>query len=140
MYQFLRLAVFITLVFRNSAWSDDWPQWRGPMRDGVWHEKGILQSFPPDGLKVLWRAPVGLGLSSPIVTEGRVFVTDVDLTQRPTKERVLCFDVASGKTLWTYAYEANIPSGPDQFVQGPIPTPICHDGKVYTIGRTDCCA
>jgi outer membrane protein assembly factor BamB len=138
MNQASRIAVVIFLLFGESTWSDDWPQWRGPMRDGVWNENGILQSFPPNGLKVLWRMPVGLGLSSPIVAQGRVFVTDVDLTQTPTKERVLCFEAAGGIPVWTYAYEAVYPERrPDQFVQGPIPTPICHDGKVYTIGRTE---
>lgn len=132
------IAVFVLLLFVQSTWAEDWPQWRGPTRDGAWAEKGILQSFPPDGLKFLWRTPVGLGLSSPVVAQGRVFVTDVDLTRPLTKERVLCFEAASGKPLWTYAYEAEYPeSGPDQFIQGPIPTPICHDGKVYTIGKTE---
>jgi len=134
----LPLTILAALLFAESARSDDWPQWRGPSRDGVWSEKGILPSFPTNGLKVLWRMPVGLGLSSPVVAQGRVFVTDVDLTQAPTKERVLCFDAARGEPLWTYAYEAAYPEpGPDDFVQGPIPTPICHDGKVYTIGRTE---
>lgn len=131
------IAVVVSLLFVESAWAEDWPQWRGPTRDGAWTEKGVLQSIPPDGLKFLWRTPVGLGLSSPIVAQGRVFVTDVDLTRPLTKERVLCFEAASGKPLWTFAYEAQYPEvGPDQFIQGPIPTPICQDGKIYTIGRT----
>ena len=123
-------------LYRHAA--EDWPQWRGPTRDGVWTEKGILQAFPSDGLKFHWRVPVGLGLSSPIVAQGRVFLTDVELARPMSKERVLCFDAASGKRLWTYAYDAEYPeAGPDQFIQGPIPTPICHSGKVYTIGKTD---
>ena len=55
-----------------------------------------------------------------------------------TKERVLCFDAASGKPLWTYSYDAQYPEpGPGEFTQAPVPTPICRDGKVYTIGKTD---
>src|SRR4029450_1468869 len=84
------IAVFVSLLFVESTWADDWPQWRGPERDAAWAEKGVLQSFPPDGLKFLWRTPVGLGLSSPVVAQGRVFITDVDLTRPLTKERVLC--------------------------------------------------
>jgi outer membrane protein assembly factor BamB len=67
-----------------------------------------------------------------------VFLTDVQLTRPMTKERVLCFAADSGHPLWTYSYDADYPEpGPGQFLQGPIPTPICHSGKVYTIGKTN---
>ena len=87
-----------------SARAEDWPQWRGPHRDGVWHENGILDKFPPEGLKVRWRAPVGPGYSSPVVAHKRVFVTDCQLGAKeklPAQERVHCFDVATGKRLVT---------------------------------------
>src|SRR5579863_9053808 len=56
--------------------ADDWPQWLGPKRDGVWRETGILEKFPAGGPKVLWRHPVGEGYSGPAVADGKVFVTD----------------------------------------------------------------
>src|SRR5216683_2581664 len=60
------LAASLTLPLLAAAvWADDWPQWRGLNRDGVWNETGILKSFPPDGLKVRWRAPVGWGILKP---------------------------------------------------------------------------
>ena len=62
----------------------DWPQFRGPNRDGNWNETGILESFPKEGVKIRWRHPVGGGFSSPVVARGRVFVFDVELT-KPTK-------------------------------------------------------
>lgn len=130
------ITVLVSLLSAVSVWADDWPQWRGPTRDGAWTEQGILRSFPAGGLKFLWRAEVGPGLSSPIVAQGRVFLTDVQLTRPTTKERVHCFEAATGKPLWTYAYDAVYPES-EQFTQGTIPTPIYHDGKVYTIGRTD---
>src|SRR5437868_9137209 len=58
------------------ARADDWPQWLGPKRDGVWREAGILTKFPEGGPKVLWRAEIGGGFSGPAVAEGRVFVMD----------------------------------------------------------------
>jgi outer membrane protein assembly factor BamB len=132
------IAVFISLVIATPARADDWPQWLGPTRNGVWSEQGILQSFPPGGLKFRWRAAVGPGLSSPVVAGGRVFLTDVQLTRPISRERLLCFEAGSGKPLWTYAYDAEYPApAPGQSTQGPIPTPICCDGKVYSIGKCD---
>ena len=64
-----------------AARAEDWPQWRGPNRDGVWSETGILQTFPTEGLKIRWRAPVGPGWSSPVVARGRVYVTDMRLAK-----------------------------------------------------------
>src|SRR5271156_221037 len=90
-----------SLLLAFAAHADDWPQWRGANRDGVWSETGVLQSFPPDGLKVCWRAPVGAGLSSPVVAYGRVFVIDAVVKEKPIAwERVQCFDEKSGALLW----------------------------------------
>ena len=58
------------------ALAEDWPQWRGPNRNGVWSETGILQTFPAKGLEIRWHQPVGVGWSSPVVAQGRVFLTD----------------------------------------------------------------
>ena len=114
--------------------AEDWPQWRGPNRDGAWAESGILESFPAEGLKIRWRMPVGLGWSSPVVSQGKVFVTDVQLETRPAQERVHCFDEATGKSLWTYAYEAEYPDLPPENRSTPAATPIVEAGKLYMIG------
>ena len=116
--------------------AEDWPQWRGPNRDGVWGETGIMESFPDEGLKVLWSAPVGWGWSSPVVAQGRVFVTDSELMQSKVKERVHCFDAATGNSLWTHAYDETYPewvyvAGQEM---GPSATPIVDSGKLYTVG------
>jgi hypothetical protein len=52
--------------------ADDWPQFRGPDRDAVWHEDGIPETFAPEGLPVRWRVPVGPGYASPVVWQQRV--------------------------------------------------------------------
>src|SRR6058998_2749024 len=67
------------LLMAPGAMAADWPQFRGPNRDGNWDETGIVESFPRDGLKIRWRHPVGGGFSSPVVAQGRVFVSDVEL-------------------------------------------------------------
>src|SRR6266498_4568085 len=61
--------------------ADDWPQWLGPERDGVWRETGILEKFPADGVKVRWRVPIGGGYSGPAVAKGRVYVMDRKLNE-----------------------------------------------------------
>jgi outer membrane protein assembly factor BamB len=119
-----------------AARAGDWPQWRGPNRDGVWNETGLLKTFPKDGLKIRWRAPVGGGWSSPVVAQGRVFLADAQLLKPKAKERVLCFDEATGKPLWTFAYDVIYPEW--AFVPGqgggPTATPVVEAGKAFALG------
>src|SRR4051794_5244389 len=89
------VASILLLSLSPAATADDWPQWRGPNRDGVWRESGILETFPKDGLKIRWRARVGPGYSGVVVAQGRVYVTDYQL-QPESVERVLCFDEVTG--------------------------------------------
>ena len=118
-----------------TAQADDWPQWRGPNRDGVWHESGTLAAFPPGGLEVAWRAPVGRGWSSPVVAQGRVYVTDVQATRPAARERVLCLDAATGRPLWSHQYAVSYPDWAfDPNAGGPRATPIIRDGRLYTLG------
>ncbi len=117
--------------------AEDWPQWRGPHRDAVWHETNILQSFPLDGLKLLWRVHIGAGFSSPVVAQSRVYVTDSHVTRSNARENVRCLDVGTGKSIWTYTYDVVYPeygADPDHPF-GPIATPVIADGKIYTYGR-----
>ena len=114
----------------------DWPQFRGPNRDGSWAETGILESFPKEGLKIRWRRPVGGGFASPVVSEGRVFVFDVELVKPTARERLHCFEEKTGKILWVYAYDE--PYGdwsydPERGA-GPTATPIVDGDRVYCIG------
>lgn len=111
--------------------ADDWPQWRGSNRDGIWRESGILESFPAGGLKIHWRARVGLGYSGPVVAQGRVFVTDHVL--RPTEvERVVCFEESTGKQLWVSSYPVDYADM--EYGNGPRASPTVHEGKVFTLG------
>ena len=115
----------------------DWPQFRGPNRDSVWNETGILQTFPAEGLKIRWHAPVGAGNSSPVVTGGRVFVTDSETEKPKAWERVHCFDEKTGKLLWTYRDEVDYPNAFDpKNPAGPCPTPIAEGDRVFPQGAT----
>ncbi|HJT75947.1 MAG TPA: PQQ-binding-like beta-propeller repeat protein [Gemmataceae bacterium] len=125
-------ALVLSLLPAPTVWADDWPQWRGPNRDGVWRE-----DFSPGPPKVLWRAPVGPGWSSPVVAHGRVYLTDAQRARPKAKERVLCFEEGTGKPLWAFAYDVTYPdwafTGGEG--RGPTATPVVRDGKVYTLGN-----
>jgi outer membrane protein assembly factor BamB len=130
------IALAVSLLLAVVVDGEDWPQFRGPNRDGVWSETGILQIFPTGGLKVRWRKPVGVGWSSPVVAKGRVFVTDALLQKPLVKERVHCFEEATGKPLWTYVYDVTYSEWvwvPSQ-TSGPTATPIVEAGRVYALG------
>ena len=84
--------------------AEDWPQFRGPGRLGVWHETGIVDEFPDSGLKFTWRVPIRSGFSGPAVADGRVFVTDWEEDPESRRmdgtERVLALDEQTGEVLW----------------------------------------
>ena len=129
------LAVSCCLV--AAACADDWPQFGGPSRDGVWKETGIIQTFPPQGLKILWRVPIGDGLCSPIVSGDRVIICDSEKKKPKAWERVHCYDESSGKPLWTHTDEVSYPEWAldAKAFAGPDATPLAVDGKVYVPGK-----
>jgi outer membrane protein assembly factor BamB len=113
--------------------AEDWPQWLGPRRDGVWREAGILETLPAARLTIRWRAKVSLGYSGPVVSGGRVFVTDRQV--KPSEvERVLCFEEETGQPLWSHEYPCNYRA--IGYASGPRAAPTVHQGKIYTLGAT----
>lgn len=137
------LASFLILFAASflppiASHAEDWPQFRGVNRDGVSHETGLLKTFSPAGLKVRWRKPVGWGLATPVVADGCVYVMDAELRPPAAKERVLCFDEATGAPLWTYAFDVSYPDW--AFVHGtgvgPCATPVVEGGKIYATGSS----
>jgi len=77
----------------GKAW---WPQFRGPNSSGL-GEGNPPVNFGPDQ-NVLWKTPVGPGLSSPIIWEGRIFLTEFDRTNK--RLATLCIDRRTGRILW----------------------------------------
>jgi outer membrane protein assembly factor BamB len=113
--------------------ADDWPQWRGPNRDGVWKETGLVEKLPAGQIPIKWRAEIGSGYSGPTVAGGRVYVTD-RLTQPEEVERVHCFDEQTGKPLWSHAYPCSY--GRVGYPAGPRASVGIHGGKAYSLGAT----
>ncbi len=124
------LVASLSLLLLPDAQADDWPQWRGPQRDGVWRETGILEAIPAAGLPIRWRTKVGAGYSGPVVAQGRVFVNDHQF--EPEVERIVCFDEATGRELWVHSYPTTYKDM--EYGNGPRAAPTVHDGKVYTLG------
>lgn len=143
-----RPAVFIgcllLVLAERPASADDWPQWRGPQRDGIWRETGIVDELPTEPT-YRWRVPIGGGFAGPAVSGGRVFVFDRlvgkdqgepvnqwDVTD-PVEggERVLCLDQLTGKVLWQHQYSCRYQIS---YPSGPRATPTVSDGRVYTVG------
>ncbi|MEI6234596.1 MAG: PQQ-binding-like beta-propeller repeat protein [Planctomycetota bacterium] len=136
--------VVLSVLVGSLAWADEWPQFMGPQRDGVWREDGILETFPAAGTKVLWRTPIGMGYAGPAVSGGRVYVADRKLATGAVfpasgfqkgeirgTERVVCLNAADGKEVWKHEYDCpyNV-----QYSSGPRTTPVVSGGKVYTLG------
>lgn len=134
----LATAMALQLLLAVALRADDWPQWRGPNRDAAWKESGILEAFPAGGLKPRWRVQVGWGWSSPIIANGRVYLTDAELIGLKSRERIHCFDEPTGKPLWDHAYDVDYVA--NNFIDannksGPAATPVVQAGKLYTLGR-----
>ena len=129
-----RLSACVASVLFLSATcapADDWPQWRGMNRDGVWHETGIIESFAGSQLDAEWTAEISNGYSGPTVAEGRVYVTDrvVDPVQM---ERVLCFDATTGERLWTHEYTCRYHRV--GYPDGPRASVTIAGGRAYSLG------
>ncbi|MFN0126737.1 MAG: PQQ-binding-like beta-propeller repeat protein [Verrucomicrobiales bacterium] len=87
----------ILLLLRAHSFGDDWPQFRGPLRDGVSRETGLLKSWPAGGPKELWRvSTLGAGYSAPAIVGGKVFI----MGQRDDAQWLLCLSGEDGKDQW----------------------------------------
>ena len=130
------LALFLCLAALPAQLAaDDWPQWRGAGRRGVWEESGVVEVFPSQGLTIKWRTPIGAGYSGPAVAAGRVFVTDFRATEATRGiERVLSLDEHSGRVLWTHEWPVDYQGL--QYASGPRATPTVDDDRVYVLGTT----
>jgi outer membrane protein assembly factor BamB len=126
----LFLATLITAALTTIAAADDWPQWRGPRRDGVSTETGLLKQWPPNGPPLAWQAKgAGEGYSSFAVAAGRLFT----LGARQGTEYVLAFDAASGKRLWEVANGRRFENDRGS---GPRSTPTVDGDRVYVLGSS----
>jgi outer membrane protein assembly factor BamB len=105
----------------------DWPQWRGPNRDAVSTETGLLAEWPEKGPEVLWRIPVGSGYSGVSVSEGRLYT----LWDEAGKQYLFSLDAKTGKEIWRRELGSAFTN---HYGDGPRSTPLVSDGVVFAIG------
>jgi hypothetical protein len=109
----------------------DWPQWRGPNRDGLAGKINAPSVWPKE-LKLLWKAEVGEGHASPVLAGGKLYA----FSRQNDDEVLCCLDASSGKELWRQAYAAPYTMNPAAVShgKGPKSTPTLSGRNVYTLG------
>jgi outer membrane protein assembly factor BamB len=129
-----RIAALVVLVslLSSAGWADDWPQWRGPNRNGISQEKGLQKTWPKDGPKLLWTyKQADLGFSAPAVVGDTLYFLG---TRNDKDEVVIALDANKGTELWTatigpmFTFEGNV------WGDGPRSTPIVDGNILYVLG------
>ena len=135
----LPICAGVVLILGVGLGAEDWHQWRGIDRLGVWTESGIVDTLPKQ-LMVKWRVPIHPGYSGPAVADGRVFVTDwaEDPESRTLDgtERVVALDEETGGVLWTYDWPTSYRMLQVSYAIGPRATPTVDGDRVYVVGAT----
>lgn len=124
------LTLGSVLASGATAVAADWPQWRGPARDG----RATLAARPafPEALTPAWKVAVGEGHSSPLVVGDRVYV----FAREGEEEAVQCLELATGRRVWRQAYPApyKMNAAATSHGKGPKSTPAVAGGRVFTFG------
>ncbi len=115
---------------RRGGAKADWPQWRGPRRDDISGETGLLKQWPERGPVRRWLVEdLGKGYSGPAIAQGRLFIMGTDGQFK--NELLFCFDAETGRKLWS------VPIGEmlqNRWGDGPRATPTIDGDRVYTLG------
>ncbi len=94
---------FLTL---STAWAADWPQWRGPDRNNISTETGLLRTWPAGGPKVLWETSVAQGYAGVSIKDGLAYINDYDEDKK--EHAVRCLSLDDGTEVWRWSYKVNI--------------------------------
>src|SRR5467141_580545 len=99
----LSLILFTSALAQQIGSVGDWPDWRGPDRDGTSKEKGLPEKWSLAGQNLAWKAPYG-GRSTPIVPGDHLYLQNTAGKEETEQERVMCFHADTGKLLWEYKF------------------------------------
>jgi outer membrane protein assembly factor BamB len=127
------LAILLVLIGARHApaGAQDWPQWRGPGRDGRITAFQEPEAWPAQ-LTRAWQVTVGTGHSSPLVVGRRVYL----LSRQNEQEVVSCLDLETGTAIWRDSYPAPYTVNPaaSRHGKGPKSTPVLQGGTIFTLG------
>lgn len=124
------VVVLLSLAAIVAVHADDWPQWRGPKRDGVSSERGLLKDWPAGGPALAWRATgAGIGFSSFSAAHGRLYT----LGARSGTEYLMAYDAATGQKAWEIAHGRRFSN---DMGDGPRSTPTVDGDRLYTFGAS----
>jgi outer membrane protein assembly factor BamB len=128
----ISLTLIAVLLTVSSSFAQ-WPQWRGPNRDGKVAAEHVPASWPAK-LSPKWTHNVGEGYSTPVVSGGRIFVHG----RQDPDEVVTALDLATGKVAWNARYQSafNKNKYANEMSKGPFSTPLVANGLVYTLGTS----
>ncbi len=118
--------MFALCLVAGIATAADWPQFRGPNRDGISPESAVLKSWPASGPKVLWKAPLGEGYSQVVSVKGRLYA----FAQQGEEQVAVAFDGATGKRLWRTRIDGEYNDGQGD---GPRSTPSVDGDLMYAL-------
>jgi outer membrane protein assembly factor BamB len=127
------LVVSMLITLASAAAGQEWNQWRGPGRDGLVPASQAPKAWPV-ALKQTWRVPTGEGYSSPLFSQGRVFVH----ARQDPDEVVTAIDYAKGEVLWQKKYPAEFQKNQYavKMAKGPNATPLVVGNRLFTVGVT----
>jgi outer membrane protein assembly factor BamB len=129
--RFLLPAAVALLSLASQAMAQTaalWPQWRGPNRDGISKETGLLKQWPAEGPPLVWKATgAGRGYSSFSIADGKLYTMGL----RGNREFVIAFDIATGKEAWATAHGSAFRNDRGD---GPRGTPTIDGDRVYALG------
>ncbi len=120
-------------IFASDVFAQDWPQWRGPNRDGAATSFNTPASWPKQ-LTERWTVEIGYGYATPILVGDRIYM----YTRQGEDEVMTALDAASGAVMWRASYSApfEIKSATRRHGPGPKSTPAFADGRLFTLGMT----
>jgi outer membrane protein assembly factor BamB len=95
--------MIVLLVFIANVNAQDWPNYLGPNGNSTSTQKGILRTWSANGPQVMWTTGVGIGYGGPVAKDGKIYLLDRD---DKVGDIMRCFDLATGKELWNFAYNA----------------------------------
>jgi outer membrane protein assembly factor BamB len=129
----LALGVFTSAQGPRRVALGDWPESRGPQRDGTSAEKGLIEKWALNGENFLWRAPYG-GRSAPIVMGNRVYVQNPAGAGDTLQERVMALDADTGRMVWEYRFNVFQSDVPPHRVGWASPAADPETGNIYVMG------